>query len=294
MNSIAEATAIILTTYNPCSSSLKENLGSYVFQVGRIIVCDNTDNEAIALQVKQACSDYGNVIYLSMEGNRGIAYAQNKGIEFAISLGCNYFIEMDQDSKLGESFVSDITKTYSLLISNNLSIAGVGPVAVSKEQGFIYHGYEWDSGVYMVDKTLSSGFFFSKHAYRLVGGKDELLFIDLVDWDWCWRARSKSLNVVVDTSIKIEHMLGDGHKDVLGFKVGLPAPVRLYYQYRNSIYMLSKTHVPFVWKLKRVGILILKVPYYLIFANRRLERLGYIFDGLISAFKKNMGALKKC
>ena len=266
---------------------------SYVYQVGGVIVCDNTDKEDVAFQVKELCFGYGKAIYISMEGNKGIAVAQNKGVELAISLGYDYFIEIDQDSRLSEDFVSDITKTYLLLTSNNLPIAGVGPVAVSKEQGFVYHGYKCDSGIQIVDKTLSSGFFFSKQAYQLVGAKDESLFIDLVDWDWCWRARSKSLNVVVDTSIKIDHMLGDGHKAILGWRVGLPAPIRLYYQYRNSIYMLSKAYVPFEWKLKRVGVLVLKVPYYLFFANKRLVRMGYIFNGLLSAFKKNMGEITK-
>lgn len=293
MRPLPEATAIILTAYNPCIVSLRENLESYVHQVGGVIVCDNTDNTDVAFQVKELCFGYSNVIYCSMMGNKGIAYAQNKGVELAISQGYEYFIEIDQDSKLGESFVSDIAGTYALLVSNHLPIAGVGPVAVSKEQGFVYHGYKCNSGIHMVDKTLSSGFFFSKQAYQLVGAKDESLFIDLVDWDWCWRARSKSLNVVVDTSIKIDHMLGDGHKAFLGCRVGLPAPIRLYYQYRNSIYILSKAYVPFGWKVKRVGVLLLKVPYYLLFANKRLERMSYIFSGLLSAFKGSMGEIKK-
>nr|WP_312971298.1 glycosyltransferase [Pseudomonas sp.] len=292
MSSMSEATAVILTTYNPDILLLKENLESYVCQVGGVVVCDNTDNKDFSFQIKELCLTYGNTVYISMEGNKGIAFAQNKGVEMAISLGYDYFIEVDQDSKLCEDFVSKIIKTYLLLTSNNLSVAGVGPVAVSKEQGFVYHGYKCDSGIQMVDKTLSSGFFFSKQAYQLVGTKDESLFIDLVDWDWCWRARGKSLNVVVDTSIKIEHMLGSGHNSIFGCRVGMPAPIRLYYQYRNSIYMLSKAHVPLKWKLSRIGVLVLKVPYYLFFANKRLERMRFIFNGVLSAFKKNMGAFK--
>lgn len=293
MMSMSKLTAIILTAYNPCISSLKENLESYVCQVGGVIVCDNTENEDLSSQIKELCLGYDNAVYISMGGNKGIAFAQNQGIERAVSLGYDYFIEMDQDSGLGRNFVSDIIKSYLLLTSNNVSVAGVGPVALSKKQGFVYHGHKCDSGVQVVDKTLSSGFFFSKQAYQLVGAKDESLFIDLVDWDWCWRARSKSLNVVVDTSIKIEHMLGDGHKSVFGYRVGLPAPIRLYYQYRNSIYMLSKPYVPFGWKLKRIGVLVLKVPYYLFFTDKRLERVGYIFSGLLSAVKKNMGEIKR-
>ncbi|UPQ81326.1 glycosyltransferase [Pseudomonas knackmussii] len=290
--SVSEATAIILTTYNPCFAALKDNLESYICQVGRVVLCDNSDNEAAASQIEAVCSGYESAIYLSMGGNKGIAAAQNAGIELAISLGYQYFIEIDQDSKLGEGYVSGIVETYLLLASNGLPIAGVGPIAVSKEQDFVYHGYKHDSGIHFSDKTLSSGFFFSKCAYQLVGGKDEGLFIDLVDWDWCWRARSKFLYVAVDTSVRIEHMMGDGHKKILGYKVGLPAPIRLYYQYRNSLYLLSKPHVPFGWKVKRVIILAVKIPYYYFCTDRRAERVSYIFRGVLSALRVNMGAFR--
>jgi rhamnosyltransferase len=38
---------------------------------------------------------------------------------------------------------------------------------------------------------LSSGFFYSREVIEKIGLKNEDLFIDLVDWEWCWRARSK-------------------------------------------------------------------------------------------------------
>lgn len=293
MNTVNKSVAIILTTYNPDIVSLKENIYSYTLQASIIIVCDNSDNYEIVSQIERLCSELDNTLYLSMSGNKGIAYAQNRGVDLAISKGFYFFIEMDQDSKLPNGYVYSILSTYFLLTNNNIAIGGVGPIAKSKSQNFIYDEHQSDNGIKFVDKTLSSGFLYTKSVYQLVGGKDESLFIDYVDWDWCWRARSLKLSIVIDNSIEIEHMLGDGHKKILGFYVGLPSPIRLYYQYRNALYMMQRDHVPFLWKLKRLFISLLKVPFFTVLADRRKERLKYISQGFLGFFRGEKGILNK-
>lgn len=287
---MSDTVAIILTTFNPDLAMLKENISTYIFQVGIVILCDNSDDET-ALEIEKLCHEKAKLIYLSMNGNKGIAYAQNRGVEYAISRGFNFFLEIDQDSILPSEYVDKVLSTYFLLSNNNVAVAGVGPLARSKTQDFIYDNHHSESGIRFVDATLSSGFVYSKNAYYLVGDKDESLFIDYVDWDWCWRANKLGLKVAVDTSIEIEHMLGDGHKKILGFNVGLPSPVRLYYQYRNSLYMMQRDYVSFSWKLKRIIILALKVPFFLICTDRKKERLKYILQGCLGFIKKEKGKL---
>lgn len=288
---MSDSVAIILTTFNPDLVMLRDNISTYICQAGRVVVCDNSDDQDIALEIESFCHDKNKLIYLSMHGNKGIAYAQNRGVEYAISEGFELFIEIDQDSSLPLGYVEKILSSYYLLINNNIAVGGLGPIAKSKSQNFIYHEHKSGSGMTFVDKTLSSGFLYNKSAYHLVGGKDESLFIDYVDWDWCWRAKALGLNVIVDTSIEIEHMLGEGHKKVLGFNVGLPSPFRLYYQYRNALYMMKKDYVSVVWKVKRIFILILKVPFFAIFSDRKKERLKYIVQGVAGFFKEEKGKL---
>ncbi len=270
---------------------LRDNISTYICQVGRVVVCDNSDDQDIALAIESFCHDKNKLIYLSMHGNKGIAYAQNRGVEYAISEGFELFIEIDQDSSLPSGYVEKILSSYYLLINNNIAVGGLGPIAKSKSQNFIYHEHKSGNSIFFVDKTLSSGFLYNKSAYHLVGGKDESLFIDYVDWDWCWRANKLGLKVAVDSSLQIEHMLGDGHGKLFGFYVGLPSPVRLYYQYRNAFYIMQKDYVSIKWKVKRVFILIFKVPFYVFFTDRKKERLQYILKGFLGFIRKEKGKI---
>lgn len=280
-NNIALQTAIVVTTYNPEMLSFSENLACYAAQAGSVVVCDNSDVSSVKEEIERLLDTIPNAILLCFNENLGIAEAQNRGIKLAASQGAAYFIEMDQDSSLPADYVERIIRSYQYLIDAGHAVGGVGPVAVSAKDGAYYHGVKEPKGLMRVEKTLSSGFFFSLEAFKAVGDKDSDLFIDYVDWDWCWRSNVKGLGVFVDTELTMQHMLGEGHRKILFFSVGMPAPIRHYYQYRNGLYMLTRRHVPLRWKFERAVILLLKLPVYMFFSERGKARRAYI----VKAFK---------
>lgn len=281
VKSFAAETALIVTVYNPDLNELELNLRSYIDQVNHVIVCDNSDNSIISLEIQCLLGSFPKAQLLCFNENLGIAEAQNRGIKLAASQGATYFIEMDQDSSLPANYVERIIRSYQYLIDAGHAVGGVGPVAVSAKDGAYYHGVKEPKGLMKVEKTLSSGFFFSLEAFDAVGDKDSDLFIDYVDWDWCWRSNVKGLGVFVDTELTMQHMLGEGHRKILFFSVGMPAPIRHYYQYRNGLYMLTRRHVPLRWKFERAVILLLKLPVYMFFSERGKARRAYI----VKAFK---------
>lgn len=290
--SVRKKVSIIVTAYNPSIDSFKRNLQSYFDQVEMVVICDNSDIPEVQEQVCLLAGKFKNVILLSMGGNVGIAAAQNFGVNYAIKSGFEYFIEIDQDSILPSDYVSKIFISYSEAMSQGCNVAGIGPLAVRISDGFIYHGRGKKKGIIPVDKTLSSGFFFSKNAFEKVGQKDESLFIDFVDWDWCWRCKQFGLTVYVDTGLRINHMLGGGHKKIFLWEFGMPAPVRHYYQYRNSFYLLFRSYVPFTWKLKRIVINIIKLPLYSFFVGDGKVRRKYIVKAFKDVFKKKVGKIQ--
>jgi rhamnosyltransferase len=281
---------IVVTVYNPDRPSLIANLLSYANQAEALVICDNSDNDIYRQQVIAALDDIPNATYLAMGANIGIAAAQNRGISHGIALGYEYFIEIDQDSKLPPNFVEEISRSYARLVEEGHTVAGIGPVAV-RDDGFVYDGQETNGRIVSVDKTLSSGFFFAKSTFERVGPKDESLFIDYVDWEWCWRASQYGLTTYVDRAISIGHMLGDGHRRILGFNVGLPAPIRHYYQYRNGLRLLLRRYVPLPWRLKRALIMALKLPVYAFLVGDGIKRRKYICKGVIDAFRRRTGKI---
>ncbi|TWR94138.1 glycosyltransferase family 2 protein [Pseudomonas saxonica] len=288
---VAKYTAVIVTTYNPDVVEFKKNLESYCTEVASVIVCDNSDKDDLKQELDKLLTVFPNVQLLCFNQNLGIAEAQNRGIELAASQGAKYFVEMDQDSSLPVDYIVRIIRSYQYLIKAGHSVGGVGPVAASALDGAYYHSRKQSCGLIKVEKTLSSGFFFSLEAYQRVGGKDSDLFIDYVDWDWCWRSNALGMNIFVDTELVMQHMLGEGHKKILFFSVGMPAPIRHYYQYRNGLYMLANKYAPFRWKLERVVILLLKLPVYMFFSGSGKSRRSYIAKAIKDAISGKKGRL---
>jgi rhamnosyltransferase len=73
---------------------------------------------------------------------------------------------------------------------------------------------------------------------------DETLFLDYVDWDFCWRA-SKSHEVLIFKSnkAKIFHQLGSSYLTHWGLSINTMAPSRIYFQIVNTKKLLFKSHV---------------------------------------------------
>lgn len=272
--------AVILTVYNPDVNELAVNLQSYEAQTDVVVLTDNSDIELIQEQVKALSEQFSSVHLNQLFENMGIARAQNLGVEVAKGLGCTFFIEMDQDTKLQKHYVSSLLQRFDQLDGGCEIVGGIGPVAIKKDTNDVYHGRNRRTGCIAVEYTLSSGFLMPLYAVERVGKKNEDLFIDYVDWDWCWRSRAAGLDVFIDTSLEIDHMLGDGHKNFLGFKVGVPSPIRHYYQYRNFFYLLRKKYVPVRWKFKYLVIVALKFFVFSFFFDQKWRRLKFIFKGI--------------
>lgn len=79
---------------------------------------------------------------------------------------------------------------------------------------------------------------------------DELLFIDNVDNEWCWRAIHNGNLCCITTKITMLHKIGQQHYKILGMPFLVSAPIRYYYQYRNYLWLLRRSYVPLGWKYK--------------------------------------------
>lgn len=103
---------------------------------------------------------------------------------------------------------------------------------------------------------------------------------------WCWRARSKGWIIIQDNTCPFVHQI-ENTKKVLN---KIPAaPFRLYYVYRNSIYILR--NLPYG---KNKGLkykLFKQLIFNSIFCSKRKERLKYIILGINDGVKNQLGKL---
>jgi rhamnosyltransferase len=138
--------------------------------------------------------------------------------------------------------------------------------------------------------VLSSGSLIPKSTYDQVGGPDDKLFIDLVDFAYCWRIASRSLLVIKNPQSQIFHKLGDGKVKILGFlEVGLPKPFRHYYSTRNTVYLILFGKAPFYWKATNSLKVLFKLTIYPLTLPQGKERFNFIWkgfkDGLFKRFQ---------
>lgn len=281
---------IVLITYNPNLEELQKNITSYITQVKKVIVVDNSITTDILPIIKK----FDNIHSIFLGDNLGIAKAQNIGIQYAFENGFDFVVEMDQDSCLPNNYINDIYESYKILENQGHKIAGIGPLSINKENGNTYlFDSHIDNNNFLIEvsETLSSGFLISKKSFEIVGYKNEDFFIDYVDWEWNWRAKAIGLKNFINKKLVIEHMLGNGHKKILFWEIGIPTPIRHYYQYRNSLNLMKIDYISLNWKIKRIFINFIKFFFILIFLDRKLLRLKYVLCGIKDFFKNKKGKI---
>lgn len=281
---------IVLITYNPNLEELQKNISSYITQVKKVVIVDNSTTTDILPIIKK----FDNIHSILLGDNLGIAKAQNIGIQYAFENGFDFVVEMDQDSCLPNNYINDIYESYKILENQGHKVAGIGPLSINKENGNTYlFDSHIDNNDFLIEvsETLSSGFFTPKKSFEIVGYKNEDFFIDYVDWEWNWRAKKFGLKNFINKKLVIEHMLGNGHKKILFWEIGIPAPIRHYYQYRNSLNLMKIDYLSLSWKIKRIFINFIKIFLILIFLDRKLLRLKYVFCGIKDFFKNKKGKI---
>lgn len=277
----------IVVTYNPNTHELKENLESVIHQVGGICIVDNSTDPDLQKKVFAFQQDES-IHVLSNERNFGIAAAQNIGMKWALQQGYDAFFLLDQDSKLIEETVSILVREYNYVLDSNENIACIGPLAFDRDKSeeAVYHSYRnGEERIIKVQQTLSSGSLIPKSAFIQIGGMEEDLFIDLVDYEWCWRAEKMGYSTYVTQEVKMAHRLGEDRYHFLGKSIGVPSPIRHYYQFRNTLIMFNRSYVPLNFKLKYMLILPFKFFFFTLFVKPRAVRFRMITKGIIDALK---------
>jgi rhamnosyltransferase len=104
-------------------------------------------------------------------------------------------------------------------------------------------------------------------------------FIELIDQEWCFRARSMGYKIFVTPNSSMVHTIGESTMNILGIKIGYYSPLRRYYLSRNSILLVRNNYgnilesYGFFFKiLVKVFVSILKGP-------NRLKFIKYSFWG---------------
>lgn len=266
----------VVVLYNP-DESIISNIMSYINQLNKLYVVDNSESINSGL-IDKILAISSKCIYVSNNGNKGIANALNKGALSAIENGSQWLLTMDQDSIFQEdNFVRLLEFTEGV---DAKEIGLVSPfhqsVLRSKHEDIVEE----------VLLTMTSGNLISLYAYEKIGGFDERFFIDAVDWDYCIRLNLNGLKVLRVNTVFLKHELGNNArkiKTIFGKERVIQNYnyIRRYYITRNKLLIAHLYHkeyskLSFRW---RVSILA-DVRNILLYEQHKLSKMREILRGI--------------
>ena len=248
--------AIIIVLYYPNI----DNINSSISSIGSnrlIILIDNTPNlENDSLIGKINVDNQSKIIYLPQKLNLGIAEAQNIGIQWIYSNqnSISHLLFLDQDSLIDSKFLDAMLNEYLRISKFDIKIGALGPEVIESDTLLPYKSDKSISSksklkdFKIVSKIISSGMLISLDTIKEVGFMKRDLFIDLVDFEWCWRANTFGYKNCITQRVQMAHKVGLELKYFLGIPFILSSPFRYYYQTRNYIILLFINYVPLKWK----------------------------------------------
>lgn len=286
--SICEKVAAVITTFNP-SSNFRENLVRIAGQVEVVIIVD--DSGDLSQEHAKDYADIENATVLRNEDNFGIAATLNRGVAHAESMGYRWVITLDDDTFISETYIDDV---FDFIRTE--AFYPVGVIACARANGVVER--ESRNKNFTMKRTLiTSGCVFKTETFRDVGGFDENLFIDLVDFDFCTKLRRLGRAIVLLNKVGMNHRVGNSrvvpllNKNIVIYNH--PA-FRLYYQMRN-IFLFGRKHMIFdTWLCFYLLLDVLRLPVKtLFFEHGKLERFFYLFLGLKDGLLNRGGRLSK-
>lgn len=269
-----------IVLYNPDIERLSENIDSIISQVDKVILVDNGSSNIN--EVKQNfCSD--KISFIFNEKNKGIATALNQLAIEAGNSGYTWILTLDQDSVCQSGLIEKYKKYISLpdvgiltcnIIDRNFGIESSADQAEYEECKF----------------CITSGSLMNIEMLKQIGGFDDEMFIDKVDYDICLSMRENGKKILRVNYNGLLHEIGHAQKvkivklELLFFH---HSAFRRYYITRNAIYC-AKKHKN-LSLLKETLIALLDMVLVFIFEENKFAKLKGSIKGLFDGFRMKVG-----
>lgn len=206
----------VIVTYFPDIEILIPLIKRIAMQVDYVIVCDNSSSDFdINNYLKDEITNGLNIKIVKLNDNYGIGKAQNVGMSWSFANGANFVLQLDQDSFPSEDLINNLFQYYCNAIQLGYDVGLVGSSYMNDKihnKNPFYYEKKANDNITLSNFLISSGTLVPKSTYEKIGEMDSELFIDLIDFEYCWRALSHNLSVHLVKNAIIEHKVGMGSK----------------------------------------------------------------------------------
>lgn len=260
--------------YNPEINRLQENINSIKPQTDKIVFIDNGSSNIDI--VNKILPD--NSILLRNEKNVGIATALNQILQYALNNDYDWVLTLDQDSVVS----NNIIKVYKecIFISNDIGMISCKIKDRNANLSINIKEKEIDG---YISQCITSASMLRVQAWKEIGGFDDNMFIDSVDFDICINLRKHGWKIFRTFKTEILHEVGHSKVIKIFRKEYLSlnhAPFRYYYIARNNIYLGRK----YGMLLHNMRVIIRMIWTILRYEEKKIIKIIKITKGIIDGF----------
>lgn len=266
--------------YNPKAEDLDNLLRLASVYPG--VIVDNSASPAFDN------AQVGLMNYLHNGKNLGIAEAQNIALNLLLQkASCDYVVFLDQDSRVSISYPADIVAEFKRIARSGLKLGIVGPTLhnrhIDRRYRSVLHKEIVNEDSYIEKREIiSSGSCTVPKVLKEVGLNDAALFIDYVDFEWCWKATSHGYSCVVTPHVVMEHSVGQRTLTIGGHLIIVSSPIRYFYQLRNYLWLARRSYVPLSWKINIGAKSFLQWLYFPFLVKGGVTCWKYMTKGIIT------------
>lgn len=298
----------VIITYHPDPAVLELLLDACKNQVSALVIVDNGSTENELGYIRRLITDKLQLRYhlLELGENLGLASAQNCGVAWARKHAYSHILFLDQDSIPSASMVRVLQEALIDLTHRGIPVAGVGPQLIDRRTGkstpFIKINWFGITRKYCDNKKehfhetdflVSSGTLIPMVVFDKVGLSEEGLFIDNVDMEWCFRARSLGFVLYGICDATLQHSVGDRVYRVGPLAIYRHNPVRQYYIMRNRLLLYRREYTPIAWVLQDAFRGLIKILLFTVFFSPRRKNISMMYKGIKDAFAGRTGRYRE-
>lgn len=279
----------IIITYNPDVPRLRLNIKAICPQVGLVLIVDNGSNN---IGMFDSINFSKNVKILKLGENKGIAAAQNAGIRYLEENDYDWVVTLDQDSVMPSEALEKMTAT------NQFKNKKTGILAAQ------YNDSKWtdaqrrlkvefNDNVIEKLRVIASGNLVRIAAWNFVGGFDEWMFIDQVDFDFNAKMVLAGYKVWQVNSVVMNHAVGEViQKPILSRILLFPksaifadhSAFREYYIQRNTI-IYAKRYPEFRRHRLQSLVSMVQSRRILVYSGPHFKKLAAAWRGIVDGVK---------
>ncbi len=303
----------IVVTYFPKVEYLLPLLDRLLDQCEEVLVVDNTPAEDDVLfdAARPILARVDNCRIVRLGKNAGIAAALNVGSNVGIAEKFDYVLHSDQDSLPAANMVARLVEVERTVAASGRLVGAVGPLIRDLVTGIdypfqvpvpgkLFYGHRLPSAEepnVTSSSIVTSGMLIPVKSLSAIGAMIDELFIDHVDVEWCHRARANGYEIIGTGNAVLCHRMGEQSMRVWYFgwqAMSEYGPVRLYYRYRNFVYLLKLSYIPLSWKLRASWYWLGNLYGHAIYSHRRLDSLQAAALGLWDGILGRYGPCSRC